>query len=525
MKTNFLIFKLIIIAVINTSNIAFALPSFSGAEGFGTNSIHARGKNVFHVTRLDDLNVEQKTKYFSMKSVENKIGCFRWALAAAKEAGGGYIVFDLPGTIKLVRPAKVPSHTYIAGQSAPGSGISITREPIMIKDVEDVIVRHIRCRGDYDKGKKIKGKDAILIQNSERVIIDHVSISFFQDGAVDIVQSKYITLQWSHFGDAVNSMTSEPYHGEPHLVRTDSNFISMHHNYYTHIHSRAPWFTESNTNGGLVEFSNNVVYNFRKYPSAFDIPNGFGNAIGNYYIPGSNTHGDHGTNVRGPITGMNNFTIHVRDNLSIHSSVDTPGHNDKGCPGSDHDLCKGQKQYVTGSRPDNTYPEESIMGKSNQIGPTPGILNYSANRIPNIPEISYIPAEKNIDEVISKFGAWPRDCTDLRLVNELLTRTGTWKLEKPIDDNEIISEEILDQDKDGMDDRWEQTKCGDCDPNSQNLVPGYDNIEVYLQERHLSLLETAPAINAHKILSSHPLPHRKNIEKGWIRKILNKIKP
>ncbi|MCG8552015.1 MAG: hypothetical protein MI799_16570 [Desulfobacterales bacterium] len=427
-------------------------------------------------------------------------------MAAAREAGGGYIVFDVAGTIELIRPAEVFSNTYIAGHSAPGRGIAITREPILIRNANDILIRNIRCRGDYELGRSVKGQDAILIIKSQRVILDHVSVSFFQDGAVDIVESRYITLQWSHFGDAVNSGTWEAYHGEPHLIRTNSNFITMHHNYYTHTHSRTPWFHESSTRGGMIEFSNNVVYNFRKYPSAFDVVNGQGNAVGNYYIPGTNTHGDHGIPKRGAIIGSHNFTLFAMDNRFIHSSESTPGHDDQNCKGSDHDTCRGNDQRVTGSRPDNSYPEDAIMSYKGKLGQSHGHLNFTDSRFESIPKVTYLDAEKNMDEVISKFGALPRDNTDLRLQKELLTRTGSWKLEKPLDNNDYSGTPNKDTDRDGMADEWENQNGGNLKPNGRDLSPDYDNIEIYLQDLHNTLRNNASAVNAHTIVSGMPTP-------------------
>jgi hypothetical protein len=82
------------------------------------------------------------------------------------------------------------------------------------------------------------------------------------------------------------------------------------------------------------------------------------------------------------VTGNNNFTVHVRDNRS----VDGLGHDDVGCPGSDQDTCRGNDQWVSGARLDDSRPETDIMGKSGAIGPTPGTLNYSPKRFEEIPK-------------------------------------------------------------------------------------------------------------------------------------------
>ena len=252
------------------SHAAIGLPAFPGAEGFGAQTTHARGKPVCVVTRLDDLNKGQRTRYLEP-------GQFRHCLALAQETGGGYIVFAVSGTIELRRPAYIPPNVYIAGQSSPG-GIAFEGNALIIRNAYDVVIRHIRHREAARKG------DAINIENSRNVVIDHVSISFFKDGAVDIVKRSHdITVQWSHMGDSMRSGSrNEPYHGKPNLLRDGVNRVTFHHNLYTHGHSRMPLASRSCRSGMIIEFSNNVVYNFRKYPSSFNAPDGRGNAIGNY---------------------------------------------------------------------------------------------------------------------------------------------------------------------------------------------------------------------------------------------------
>ena len=192
-------------------------------------------------------------------------------------------------------------------------------------------------------------------------------------------------------GDAVYSLAkSEPYHCEPNLLRTGTDRVTIHHCYYTHCHSRVPLFQDTAAPNGLIEFSNNVIYDYRKYPGNFDAPNGKGNAVGNFYVPGRFTHD--GGESRGMMIGKNNFTLHVKDNIAIASFPDCLGHDDAGCPGSDQDLCRGKDKPVKGCRPDASRPETDILGKPPQLGPTPGEFNYSAQRFAEIPAITYDPS-------------------------------------------------------------------------------------------------------------------------------------
>lgn len=477
-----------LLLILGTPSPSAAIPAFPGAEGFGSETVHARGKQVFKVTRLDDLDMGQQTVYFENN---DKVGCFRWALAAAEENGGGTIIFDVAGTINLIRDANIPSNTYVAGQSAPGTGIAIEGAAVVVVG-QDVLVRNMRYRGNAPRGA-----DAFRVNSgAENVVLDHLSISFFRDGAVDIVGAKDITIQWSHMGDAVDSLTNEPYHCEPNLIRTDADRISIHHNYYTHTHSRTPLLQSSSATNGLIEFSNNILYNYRKYPSQFSAQNGKGNGVGNFYVPGRFTHGD-SNSPRNAMNGSNNFTIYVRDNIALSSFSDAPGHDDSGCPGSDQDVCRGNDQPVTGCRPNSSHPETDIMGVSGSLGPSPGVFNSSPTRFTEIPDITYLPVVENVGKVLSIFGSLPRDNTDTRLLNEILTHTGEWKLAAPDDNNSYAGTAETDLDDDGMPDNWEQNNGGDLHPNGHELHSIYDNLEIYLNLRMEDLLNNTPQINAY----------------------------
>ena len=93
---------------------------------------------------------------------------------------------------------------------------------------------------------------------------------------------------------------------------------------------------------------------------------------------------------------------------------------------------------------------------------------------------------------MSRFGAHPRDNTDQRLLNELLTHRGEWKLEMPDDKNVYAGAPQADKDNDGMADDWERQHGGDLAPNGHELHQDYDNLEVYLQQLMAERLQAAP---------------------------------
>jgi hypothetical protein len=425
---------------------------------------------VFVVTRLDDAQPPEP-------------GQFRHALAGAKAAGGGYVVFAVAGTIQLKRPAEIPSHTYVAGQSAPGDGVAIVGAPITIgryrgAGVNDVVVRFLRYRG-----RAKAGADFVEITRPEtrNVVLDHVSASFFQDGAVDITHgARDVTLQWCHFGDAAESGTDEPYHGEPHLIMGGCDRLSLHHNFYTHCHSRVPGGYPDNP-GMQIEFVGNVIYNYRKFPTLLSAQGGRGNVVGNVYLAGVNSHGGR----RPPIQGGGGFRAFVKDNWSFGGT----GHDnriDREVEGKkkDQHVLRGRPQPVEGARTAADQPERTIAEKLEFVD------------VPfDMPAITCVPAAENAALVISRFGALPHDGTDRRLQQEVLGGTGEWKLTIPDDGNAYAGEPFPDADADGMPDAWEKSRGRkDLAPNGHDLDPGYENIEVWLDERAAELIAAAAPV-------------------------------
>jgi hypothetical protein len=114
---------------------AFPGADGQGAEGFGATSVGGRGGRVIEVVNLND----------------DGPGSLR---AAVQAEGKRTVVFRISGAIEL-RSEFLLVHPYItiAGQTAPGQGITLTTHPtnprsaLTIKSgAHDVIVRYLRIR-------------------------------------------------------------------------------------------------------------------------------------------------------------------------------------------------------------------------------------------------------------------------------------------------------------------------------------------------------------------------------------------
>lgn len=106
------------------------LPAFPGAEGFGYASVGGRGGEVYHVTSYE------LTGH----------GTFHDAIMTAGDTPRT-IVFDISGDITIPQiVARNKSRITIAGQTAPGEGVTIRGNNIRFIESSDIVIRYLRFR-------------------------------------------------------------------------------------------------------------------------------------------------------------------------------------------------------------------------------------------------------------------------------------------------------------------------------------------------------------------------------------------
>ena len=220
------------------------VPSFPGAEGFGSTTPGGRGGRVIFVTNLDDAGP----------------GSFR---AACDAEGPRIVIFRVSGLITLASPIVV-KHPYItiAGQTAPGDGICLRNYTFVIA-THDVIVRYLRSRlGDLSRQEA----DSItLAAGAENVIVDHCSATWSVDEALSLAGNvSKVTVQWCLIAEALNhSKHTKGPHGYGSLSRANGP-VSWHHNLWAHNNARNPRLGDNYGRPPYPTFDvrNNVIYNY-----------------------------------------------------------------------------------------------------------------------------------------------------------------------------------------------------------------------------------------------------------------------
>jgi hypothetical protein len=258
-----------------TAGFTSEVPAFPGAEGFGRFASGGRGGDVYAVTNLNDSGP----------------GSLREGFRFAK--GPRTIVFEVSGTIELKsRLLLEKSSITIAGQTAPGDGITLKDYTFQIKNATNVIVRYLRCRlGDQNKAKGAKGGDDTLnTEDTDRVIFDHCSLSWAIDGTHDLRRCGNFTLQWCILSEALNeSLHNKGQHAMCASYRDLSGNISLHHSLFATCRDRHPTLGSAQTPPRyIVDFRNNVIYNWSAGGTA-NFADHFINCVNNLFLPGPMT--------------------------------------------------------------------------------------------------------------------------------------------------------------------------------------------------------------------------------------------
>ncbi|MFT3867414.1 MAG: MBG domain-containing protein [Nibricoccus sp.] len=439
--------------------------AFPGAEGYGRFAIGGRGGRVVKVTSLADYGSSQTPIP----------GTLRYAIE--QETGPRTIVFDVSGLITLQsRLTLSQPYVTIAGQTAPGKGITTRGWPLGFSGARNSVIRYFRNRPGNIAGVTLDGGG---LAGCDFSIMDHCSISWAIDEEFSSRTAKNITLQRTLISEALNIAGHQNYppgtaHGYAATIGGDIG--SFHHNLLAHNEGRN-WSLGGGLDGsgnfaGRLDITNNVVYNWRGRTTdggAMEV-----NFVNNYYKPGA---------------------------ASRHFYALTMNH--------ENNAGGSQRAYFAGNvmpgRFDETNQEagrRSVV-ESDVIPPT----YETFVNAPFFP--SYVETQSARDaykRVLSDVGAnAPIDDHDVRVIGETLTGTYTYTGTGPFggypglpnsqddvggweDYPEFHRSSDFDSDNDGLPDWWEKIKGlnpnsapGDfSDANADADNNGYTNLEEYL---------------------------------------------
>ena len=451
------------LSVINFS--AFAedrLPAFPGAEGGGMYASGARGGSsieVYHVTNLNDSGE----------------GSFRDAVSE----GNRIIVFDVAGTVMLKTPVKIQkSNITVLGQTAPGEGICIGGDSVMLSNADNIIMRYLRFRMGDDHNTQ---EDSLGIRRGQNIIIDHCSISWCQDECLSAYQNKNFTAQWCIISESLKESYHEKgSHGYGGIWGGIN--ASFHHNLIATHDSRVPRIGTSQTvhtyedsldTDNLIDVRNNVIYNWG-LNSSYGGENGTRvNLINNYYKPTEMAKRIGFFEIYRGTKGIGGGTTLYVDGNIMENNAALTADNWQGVT-KEIDSTKWNKcENIT----------DGVV--------VDGVLKSNNEYIEDYP-ISTDTAQEAYNRVLQEAGAsYNRDNTDKRVVDDVKNGTlptgnksGVGFVDSPNDVggyDSLYGNSQLDSDNDGIPDDWENEHG--LNPNDSSdaiqLKNGYTNIEVY----------------------------------------------
>ena len=461
--------------------------AFPTAEGYGRYARGGRGGVVVHVTNLNDSGE----------------GSLRWALCDEQWQTADWkgvpriVVFDVGGVIALESTLCIPDNAgnvYIAGQTAPGDGITLINYDFGAMGSSDVVIRDIRVRVGDVSGASCGGMGLSSCNHS---IVDHCSISWATDEGFSSRSAQNITFQWNIIGESLHD--SVHYNGdnrdetEPHAFAASIGGYtgSYHHNLLINCTGRnwslaGAMEQDAIRYGGQADIRNNVVYNWKDRTTDGGVRRL--NFVNNYYKAGAESDiGLHVVSLDGNELGTSDMQMMY---VSGNVMVDQNG------------------GYVLRSTDDAW-----AMGKAKSGGKNSTDADVRSDTPFFESFVNTQSAEEAYRSVLAQVGAGGlsatgRDYIDSRYISECTNTTYTYTGSKQglkgiIDSqndaggyptaasfaysNDGVTNAVNDTDRDGMPNAWElEHGLNPNDPSDGAMVSlsadDYTNLELFLNE-------------------------------------------
>ena len=463
LRTSISLFFILLLVTVN----GYALPAFPTAEGFGSETVGGRGGVIIHVTNLNDAGA----------------GSFREAVTTP---GARTVVFDVSGNIELQTQLQITEpYLTIAGQTSPG-GICIAGEQVTV-GAHDVIIRHMRFRmgqasvddppndpNEHDSFD-IWGSCAGGSMDGYNVVVDHCSLSWGADETSTFTYGAHdITVQWSMFYEGLKTDANHSKglamsnklcpDGQPGVYN-----ISGHHNFFASNYDRNPYIAGGNETPGLIDWRNNVAYNWYGANNISIQGDRRLNAVHNLSVAGPESNPQEGS---WPITQVPSDTrVCFNDECKIYVLGNLGGQR----------VSQDMDEWCVAD-----WFNSDLISTDEQ-----SLVEYPAVPI-TITPMDWDPDSNTSvvgSEIVSKTGATKpiRDDADVSIISDFENHAGTiptWKAFP--DDYPPLSQDgdnPLDTDQDGMLDAWEIENG--TDPNTANnndhtFDAEYTDIEYYI---------------------------------------------
>jgi autotransporter-associated beta strand protein len=395
------------------------LLAFPSAQGWGRFATGGRTGSVYHVTNLND----------------SGSGSLRDAVSQPNRI----VVFDVSGVIRITSRIVFKNNIYVAGQTAPGEGITVYGDGVSFSGADNIIVRYMRFRMG---AVGTKDKDAAGIANGQNMIFDHCSFSWGQD--------ENFSINWDNKGTAPKNITLMNSIVGQGLMTHSAGGLMQAENITLYRILMVDNSTRNFKVKGINQYANNLVYNWKNaaYNMGGDSEGqSYANIESNLFINGPAVGGN-------CLTGGNaNFHFYGADNLQDANR-------------------------------DGLYnPAEFTGDGGGDLQTTP--YDY--------PTLEKWAAKELIDKLLPDVGAsLPyRDLADCYMVDEvlsfgtrgnLITNENELPIGVPTTWSWFKGEKPADADGDGMPDDWE--RANDTNPQTDDAMTiaenGYANIENYV---------------------------------------------
>ena len=400
--------------------------AFPGAQGWGRFATGARnGGSVYHVTNLNDAGA----------------GSLRDAVSQPNRI----VVFDVSGVIRIQSRIAFAKNLYVAGQTAPGEGVTVYGDGVSFSGADNTIVRYMRFRMG---AVGTRDKDCAGISNGQNMIFDHCSFAWGQD--------ENFSINWDNKGSAPKNITLQDCIVGQGLMTHSAGGLMQAENISLYRLLLVDNSTRNFKVKGVNQYANNLVYNWKNaaYNMGGDSEGeSFANIESNLFINGPAVGGN-------CLTGGNqNFHFYGADNLQDAN-------------------------------------RDGVLNPTEFTGDGGGDRQSAPY---DYPELEKWAAKDLVENLLPDVGAsLPyRDLADCYMVNEvlsfgkegkLITNENELPIGVPTDWTWFKGEKPQDSDGDGMPDAWEA--ANGTNPQQDDAMSladnGYANIENYLNGITLS---------------------------------------